>query len=169
MVSPTQKVIHASCLQDLRVQTAVLSFLWFLGLATCFATPRVILQRRQHRSLEGEMWPDAQEACKSEYLNCLPRFASDLLGDVRLSLFLSSYSCINIVICTEVFIKVSFMNVRMMTIWLSHIILKCLCTWKIFFFSEVWKIIWLDCSFQVKQSLICHGWMRSCSVVSLHY
>lgn len=80
--------------------------------------------------------------------------ASDLLGDVRLSLFPSSNSCINIVICTEVFIKVNFMNVGMMTIWLSLILLKCLLTWNIFFFSEVWKIIWLDCSFQVKQSHI---------------
>lgn len=74
------------------------------------------------------MWPDAQEACKSEYSNCLPRFASDLLGEVRLSLFPSFYSCINIVICAEVFIKVSFMNVRMMIIWLSRILLKCLLT-----------------------------------------
>ena len=80
--SPTQKVIHASCLQDqaLRVQTAVLSPLWFLDLAAHLVTLRDILWRWQHRSLEGEMRPDAQEACKSG-LNCLPRFASALLGD----------------------------------------------------------------------------------------
>lgn len=63
-----------------------------------------------------------------ECLDCLPRFASDLLGAVRLSLFPGSYSSINIVICTEVFIKVGFMNVRMMIIWLSPILLKCLLT-----------------------------------------
>lgn len=59
--------------------------------------------------------------------------ASALLGDVRLSLFPSSNSYINIVICTEVFIKVNFMNVRMMIIWLSLILLKCLLTWNTFF------------------------------------
>lgn len=131
-----QKTTHASCLQDqaLRVKTDVLSSLWFLRLAAHFAAHRDILQRWQHRSLEGVVWPDAQEACKSEYLNCISRFASDFLGDVRLSFFPSSYSCINIVIYTEVFIKVSFRNVRMMIIWLSHILLKCLLT-LIFFFS----------------------------------
>jgi len=112
----------------LRVQTALLSHLWFLGLSARFVTPEDILRRWQHRSIEGEMWPDAREACKSEYLNCLARFASDLLGDVRLILFPSFYSCVNIVICAEVFIKVRSVDVRMMIIWLSRILLKCLLT-----------------------------------------
>lgn len=134
-------MIHAPCLQDqaLRVQTAVLSCLWFLRLAVCSVTPRVILHRWQQRSLEGEMWPDARGDCMSEYLNYLPRFASYFLGDVRLSLCLGSYSCINILICTEVFIKVSFMNVRMMIIWLSCILLKCLLTRNVFFFFFLFR------------------------------